>query len=175
MLGIERICNVEFIHSVLTDGADVDRVIETLVLKADAEADSVGSLEELEGSSVQDGDVRVLEKCPMVPTLNTIKKDNLAETGKEELPGFYGEIVQRYAQQHPDEAAVLHPLCIVHQAMRDIIGSRKGHLTRQIACRSGATGKVVFANNGLSLANLTEDQAKEKIDGYACMYITKAL
>jgi hypothetical protein len=59
--------------------------------------------------------------------------------------------------------------------MRDIIGSQKGHLIRQVACRSADTGKVVFAKNGLSLANLTEEQAKDKIEGYACMYIQKEL
>ncbi|MFQ6056108.1 MAG: hypothetical protein ACE5J3_09025 [Methanosarcinales archaeon] len=175
MLGLQKICNLDFISSVLQEGEDIDNIIETLVLKADEEAENVKELEELEGKSIKDGNLRILKECPMMPVLAIIKKENLAETGKEELPVFYGEIVKKYIEHHPDEAAVLHPLCIVHQAMRDIIGSQKGHLTRQVACRSCDTGKVVFAKNGLSLANLTEEQAKDKIEGYACMYIQKEL
>ena len=175
MLGIERICSLAFIHSILWEGVDADEVIEALVLKAVEEAKNVKSMEEFEGESIHDGDLRILKKCPMVPTLNIIMKENLAQTGKEELPVFYREIVEKFIGQHPDEAAVLHPLCIVHQSMRDIISSEKRCLARQIACRSEATGKVVFAKNGLSLANLTENQARDKIDVYACMYITKEL
>ena len=175
MSRIEDICSLEFVQSVLHDGVPIDGMIETLVLKADEEARNVGSLEELEGESIPDGDLRILKTCPMVPVINAVKKHNLAETGEDALPAYYREIVERCIEQYPGEAAILHPLCIVHQAMRDVISSGKGTLTRQIACRSGATGEVVFANKGLSAANLTEEQARGKIDGYACMYMTRAL
>lgn len=175
MLTIQKICSVEFVHSVLREGADIDQIIEALVLKAEEEAGKVESLEELEGESIYDGDLRMLQKCPMVPLLNSIKKEELARTGKEALPGFYRDIVERAIEQNPGEGSLLHPLCIVHQAMRDIISSQKGSITRQIACRSADTGKVVFARNGLLLAGLTEDQARDQLDGLACLYITKPL
>ena len=175
MLELQKICNIDFIHSVIKEGEDIDKIVEALVLKADEEAQNVGSLEDLEGECIQDGNLRILKQCPMIPILNEIKKENLAETGKEELPTFFQEIVDRFIEQQPNEGSILHPLCIIHQAMRDIIGSQKGYLNRQVACRSADTGKVVFGNNGLSLANLDENQTRDKIDGKACIYLQKEL
>ena len=175
MLAIQRICSLDFIHSVLSEGADIDRMIEALVLKADAEADNIGSLEELEGEAAEEGAIRILKKCPMEPLLDILRKENQAATGRKELPAFYQSIVERFIEQNPGEGAQLHPLCIVHQAMRDVIGSHHGRLTRQIACRSSSTRKVVFSKNGLSLAGLTEGQAREKVNHYACMYMTREL
>lgn len=175
MLDIQRICTLDFVHSVIRKGEDVDTIVEALVLKADEEAKNVNSLEELEGEAIEEGAIRILKKCPMVPVLEIIRKENLARTGREELPAFYQDIVDRFIEQHPGEGAQLHPLCIVHQAMRDIIGSHKGRLTRQIACRSPFTGKVVFSQNGLNLANLTVDRVRDKIEGHACMYMTRKL
>lgn len=175
MSKIHELCNLDYIHSVIREGEDIDTIVESLVLKADEEAPNVESLEELEGEAVHDGDLRILEKCPMKPVLDDIKKENLAKTGKEELPAFFQEIVDRFIKQHPNEGSLLHPLCIVHQAMRDIIGSKEGYINRQVTCRSSDTGKVVFAKNGLSLANLTEDEARAKIEGKACIYLQKKL
>ncbi|NOY75447.1 MAG: hypothetical protein GXP32_06610 [Kiritimatiellaeota bacterium] len=172
---LEKICNLAFIRSILQEGVDIDELIEDLIQKAYDAAKKVNSMEELEGESVQDGDLRILKECPMASLINLIKKESLVQTGKEELPGFYHEIVQRYFEQHPGETALLHPLCIIHQAMRDIIGCEKGCLTRQVACRSTSSGKVVIAQNGISSANLTEDQAREKIEGRACIYTKKIL
>ncbi|MBI2848705.1 MAG: hypothetical protein HYX88_01040 [Chloroflexi bacterium] len=175
MLSLQRICSLDFINTVLREGADVDEVVETLVLKAEEEAKNVDSLQELEGEAIEDGEIRILKECPMVPILDMVRKENLVRTGREELPMFYQDIVERFIEQNPGEGAILHPICIVHQAMRDIIGSEKGALTRQIACRSTSSGKVVVSRNGLSIANLTEHQARDAIDGYACMYIIRKL
>lgn len=175
MLAIQRICSLEFIHSVLSEGADIDQVIEALVLKADAEAKNVGSLEELEGEATEEGAIRILKKCPMEILLDAIRKENQATTGRKELPAFYQSIVDRFIEQNPGEGGQLHPLCIVHQAMRDVIGSYHGRLTRQIACRSASTRKVVFSKNGLGLAGLTESEARDRLKSYACMYMTREL
>ncbi len=175
MLAIQKICDLEFIHTTLQKEKDIDKIIEELVLKANEEAKNVVSLKELEGDCIQEdnSDLRILKKCPMNHVFNIIKKENYTQTGKDELPEFYKGIVAKFVEQHPGEAAVLHPLCIAHQAMRDIIASKKGTFTRQIACRSTTTGKIVVAKNGLSTAKLTEDQARSKLEGYACLYIQK--
>jgi GTPase Era involved in 16S rRNA processing len=175
MAELQRICNADFIRSTLRKDDEIGQIVEALVLKAAEEAERVGSLEELEGESFPDANVTILKKCPMEPVLAVIKKEQLAQTGREELPGFYQVIVNKFIEEQPDDAAVLHPLCIVHQAMRDIVGSQKGSLTRQVACRSAASGAVVFSKNGLASANLTAARAREKINGYACMYIQKKL
>lgn len=173
---IQRICNIEFIRATLREGTEVDELIEALVRKAQEEAENVETLEALEGEVIQDDDeLRILKECPMVSLLGLVKKETLARTGKDELPGFYKEIVQRYSERNPDDAAILHPLCIFHQVMRDVIGARNGKLTRQVACRSGESGKVVISENGRLLANLTEDRIREKIDGYACLYMQRPL
>lgn len=175
MTAIERICNLEYVCSVLQEEKNVDEIVETLVLKAVAEAPSVESLDKLEGPYIVDGSLRILKQCPMMQVLKAIAKENLARTGKESLPNFYKNIVSRYIEENPGEGAVLHPLCIVHQAMRDIISSEKGTVTRQIACRSAMTGEVVFAKNGMALAGMTVEQAESKLGNYACLYATKAL
>lgn len=70
----------------------------------------------------------------MSKLINTIKEKRFQETGKKDFPDFYKKIIQRYIEKYPSEAAVLHPFCIVHQAMREIIGASSNDvLIRQIA------------------------------------------
>ena len=172
MIKLQEICNLEFAEKVLQENINVDDLIETLVLRAHKEAPNIKSQEELEGKSIQKGDAVLLKQCPMVKVINEIKEKNFQKTGKREFPDFYKKIIQRYIEKYPDEAAVLHPFCIVHQAMREIIGASKDFLIRQIACRS-ADGKIVMSKNGLKAANLTADEVKAMIEKHACLYLKK--
>lgn len=92
-------------------------------------------------------------------------------TGIRALPGFYPEIVKEYIDKHPGEGSILHPLCIVHQIIRRTFGRLNGMEIQQIACQSATTGNVVYSKNGLEKSGLTEEEAKELLNEYACLYL----
>lgn len=172
MTELDKICNLEFIEKVLQENIDVDKLIEQLVLKAHEAAPTVESLEKLEGKSIKKGNIVLLKHCPMIKIIQTIKEKNFKKTGKKDFPAFYKKIIQKYTEKYPDDAAILHPFCIVHQAIREIICASKNILARQIACRD-SSGKVATSKKGLKLASLTEDEVKDMIKEYACAYFTK--
>ena len=71
--------------------------------------------------------------------------------------------------------AVLHPLCIIHQTIREEFASRiskgKGILhTIIVACRSSKTGRVVFSKWGLKTANIKREEILRWIEGFACAF-----
>ncbi len=128
-------------------------------------------LEALEGSSLRDGNVFVLKKCPMGKLVESLKED-----GK--LPKYYLEVVQKYVALYKSKGAIIHPFCIVHQVIREQVGEsikvNGGRmLVYQVACRSLASGKVVYATEGTSRVSMTQEEIDKKIDGNACMYHVK--
>lgn len=128
-------------------------------------------LEALEGSSARDGHVFVLKKCPMGKLVESLKED-----GK--LPKYYLEVVKKYVELYKSKGAIIHPFCIVHQVIREQVGEsikvNGGRmLVYQVACRSLASGKVVYATEGTSRVDMTQEAIDKKIDGNACMYLVK--
>ena len=132
-------------------------------------------LTQLEGSStLSDSDVVVLLKCPMADEISKLFVD-----GKP--PAFFKKIVDEYMDQNPGSNAILHPGCIAHQVARLLIVknlniSGTGDMNYcQLACRSGASGKIVYDENGLTAAGMSKEQAGKLVDGYGCLYaITRA-
>lgn len=165
--------SVEYVNSVLQYGALVDEMINKLEQKGRELADKLNTLENLEGASEIKGDLAILLKCPMVPVLNKIKEANEELVGEAVLPDFYPEIVAEYIKMHPDDAAILHPLCIAHQHIRKTFAQRHGLDIQQVACRSDSTGKVVYSKKGLKAAGMSEKQAFQEIGDKACIFLCK--
>jgi len=125
----------------------------------------------LEGSTERDGNVVVLKQCPMTRLLKEVSVD-----GK--LPDFYQAIVEKYVQIYKNKGAILHPFCIVHQVIRAHVGEHikvGGRMLSvyQVACRSMSSGKIVYANEGMSKVDMTKEEVDAKLDGNACMYLIK--
>ena len=92
-------------------------------------------------------------------------------------PAFHKDIVDGYMEQNPGSNALLHPGCIAHQVARQLIARSievdgVGALNYyQLACRSLASGKVVYDDNGLETVGMSKEKANKLIDGYACLYV----
>jgi len=124
-------------------------------------------LVELEGPGFRDKDLIILNECPSVPLMSEFKIEG-------EFPDYWSKIPQQYMDSFKNEA-ILHPLCIVHQTFRDLLASQipKGRGVVHsigVACRSGATGKVVYSDFGLSSSVATKEEINNVIDGYACAF-----
>jgi len=165
--------NPQYVNSVLQYGAKVEEMILKLEKKGEDLAKTLKDLEELEGASEIKGELHILLKCPMVPVLSSIKKANAEFTGEEALPDFYPQLLKEYIEKHPDDSAILHPLCIAHQHIRKSFGDKQGLNIQQVACRSGSTGKVVYSKKGLTAAGMSEEQAYKEIGENACLFICK--
>ena len=170
---LEKICTVEYIESLLNKYVDVDELIEKLVLKAHDEAPNIESLKKLEGESITTNDLVLLKKCPMANIIKQIKEKNLQETGKREFPPFYKKIIMKYKEKYPDEAGILHPFCIIHQSMREIIADNKHEFIRHIACKSSDTGELAVSKNGLKQANISLEKLEKLIEEHACAYLKR--
>jgi hypothetical protein len=172
MIYIIEALNPKYINSVLQYGAKIEDMIKQLEQKGNDLAETVKTLKELEGVSLIKGGLHILVKCPMVPVLESVKKANAEFTGEPSLPDFYPQLVEAYINKHPFDAGVLHPLCIAHQQIRKAFGAKHGLEIQQIACRSDS-GEVVYSQQGLKAAGLTEAQACKEIGENACLFICK--
>ena len=187
---VAEVLSAEALRHVLVEGKPVEEIVEGLFLKGSELADGLTvnsydswedfrethkasdtELVQLEGKSkLLDSDVVVLMRCPMAEEMKKFS------TGGQP-PAFHQEIVQLYKKQNPGANAILHPGCIAHQVARQItvkhlsVKGAKNINYYQLACRSDATGKVVFDDNGLEAAGMTKEQANALIDGQACLYI----
>ncbi len=124
-------------------------------------------LVELEGTGFRDKDLIILNECPSVPLFPEFQTDG-------EFPDYWAKIPQEYMDKFKNEA-ILHPLCVVHQTFRDLLASQipKGRGVVHsigVACRSGATGKVVYSDFGLSSTVATREDIEKVIDGFACAF-----
>jgi hypothetical protein len=170
MVKITEELNLDYVHEVLKYGRRIKDMIGDLERKGAELAKEVTSLEELEGKAEVQGENVILLACPMVPVLNELKKEHKELLGIEKLPAYFPDIVDMYISMNPNSAAILHPLCIAHQHIRKEFGKAHGAEIEQIACRSGATGEVVYAKAGLDKAKMTEDDAKKLLGERACLY-----
>lgn len=161
----------EYVNSILQYGREISDMVKDVETKGRQIAETINTLEELEGRSDIEDRLYILKECPMVPVLDSVKKVNAQLIGEEILPDFYPKIVEEYIAERPDDCAILHPLCIAHQVIRKTFGDSHGLKVQQIACRSGSTGKVVFSEKGLTEASMTEEEAKEKLADNACLYL----
>ncbi|RMG04814.1 MAG: hypothetical protein D6726_02625 [Nitrospirae bacterium] len=101
----------------------------------------------------------ILKACPFTP----IYKD-IPEWGERAM-----KLVEAYNKK-PDGGGALHPLCLVHKGIRNAMNA--GIIS--IACRSGSTGKIEVAEKAAEKAGLTPDQAREMVEGKACLFAIKA-
>jgi len=128
-------------------------------------------LSKLEGPGMRYGDLIILKNCPSVPLFDYFKE----EDGK--FPDYWKTLPEEFMRLFENEA-ILHPLCIVHQAFRDILAS---HIPKgsgvvhsiAVACRSTTTGKIVYSQFGLKLANRTKRDVEKKIEGFACAFLVR--
>jgi len=187
---VAEVLNFEALREVLVEGRPVADVVEGLFTKGAELADTIqlrsyGSWEEfrqrheageselvqLEGASeILDSDMVVLFRCPMAEEMQKLNNGG-------QSPAFHQDIVNTYMKQNPGSNAILHPGCIAHQVARQIAVK---HLAvkdttslnyYQLACRSGATGKIVYDDNGLRAIGMTRNQACDLISGQACLYV----
>jgi hypothetical protein len=168
---ITEVLSLDYVNSVLQYGVGIDKMITKLEEKGHQLAQTLKSLEELEGEAEVKDKLRILKKCPMVAVLDAVKKINATLIGEENLPDFYPLIVEQYSKKHSDDCAILHPLCIAHQHIRRAFGEKHQLKIQQIACRSDSTGRVVFSKKGLGEAGLTQGEANQIISQNACLYI----
>jgi len=143
--------------------------IEVLFMEHEAGKDP---FDKLEGQADREENVLILKNCPMTKLLGEVAVD-----GK--LPDFYQRIVDKYKEIYKTKGAILHPFCIVHQVIRSIVGDHikvggKNLKVYQIACRSMASGKIVYATEGMNRVDMTQDEIDKKIAGKACMYLIKS-
>ncbi len=129
------------------------------------------SFARLEGKSTIEGEIVVLHNCPLLKLLGSLQGPD----GK--LPEHFRKVEEKYKDIYKNKGAILHPFCIVHQVIRSVIGEHtrvggKSVAIYQIACRS-VSGKVVYANEGMSRIKFSKEEVDEKIDGQACMYLLK--
>jgi hypothetical protein len=187
---VAQVLNESVLRELLREGAPVEQIVENLFEKGHELFKAVGKrkyatwqafkkeqladgteLVELEGpASIDRADVVILRGCPMSEEMGKLNTD-----GKP--PAFHKDIVDGYMQQNPGSNAILHPGCIAHQVARQLIvrnieiaGAHSLNYY-QLACRSLATGKVVYDDNGLAAIGMSKEKASELVDGYACLYV----
>lgn len=124
----------------------------------------------LEGEGVRNGEIIVLKECPMVPVFELFKSG-------AGFPEYWKKIPQEYMSKFKNEA-ILHPLCVVHQTIRDTLASRikKGDSVVHsvtVACRSTNSGKIVYSEFGLWMAKMEKEEVDLMIDGKACAFLVK--
>jgi len=128
-------------------------------------------MQDLEGKGMRKGDLVILEDCP-VAGLRDPAIDLFKQAGR--FPPEWEAIVDEYKQVFKNDA-ILHPLCIVHQRIREELAKKipKGksfvHAT-EVACRSMSTGKVVYSDWGIQLSGETKEEIEKLIDNKACIY-----
>lgn len=104
---------------------------------------------------IEEGDKTfvVLKQCPFAQLYRT-----MPEWGGEE------ELLQRF-NAHPGGGSALHSFCILHCYVREYLGG-----FNNIACRSADGKKVAIATELIKMLGMTEERAKELIEGNACVY-----
>jgi hypothetical protein len=181
--------NAEILRTVLDESSPVEDIVDELFSRGaalsttrhpqtyESWADFVDKhratkspLFELEGASdISDKKVAILRNCPMAEEMKKLNVDGAP-------PKFHAKIVEGYKAQNPGSNAILHPGCIAHQVGRQVtvktisIKGIKNLNFYQIACRSGATGKVVYDENGLTATGMTHTEADGLINGFACLF-----
>jgi hypothetical protein len=187
---LAKVLNESVLRDILDKDAPVEQIVEDLfrmghkLFKAvkprhyESWNDFKGATErgetelvELEGAStIQEDDVVILRGCPMADEMAKLNVDGKA-------PAFHKDIVNDYMDQNPGSNALLHPGCIAHQVARQLITRGieiegiQGLNYYQLACRSMASGKVVYDDNGMKTIGMNKETADRLIDGYACLYV----
>lgn len=156
--------NAEYVRQALTENVAIDELLGILEAKGMEMGRLIGSMEELEGESVEEGNFRILKQCPMTGVIEKLKSLNGGS-----LPSHFGDVVRTFKEKYPNRGAVLHPLCIIHQVIRTTFGMEHGQYYEEVACRSG-NGETIVSQDGLVMSGLSEKEAKNKVAGAACLY-----
>ncbi len=165
MAGFAELIDINWLMSILDGEKSIEEILKALEEKGFELGQEIDSVEALEGKVIHEGDLRILPHCPMSPLLDKIK-----ELHGGRLPESFPKIVEAYRQRHPQAAAVLHPLCIVHQTIRKTFGMAHDEYFEEVACRSESSGEVAVSEQGLVMSGLSEEQAKEIVRDAACLY-----
>lgn len=165
MAGFSELIDIDWLMGVLDEQKPIEEIIGVLEEKGFELGQQIDSIEALEGEVIHKGDLRILPLCPMTPLLKAIM-----ERYRGKLPDSFHRIVESYRERHPQQAAVLHPLCIVHQTIRKTFGMAHDEYFEEVACRSLSSAEVVISEQGLVMSGLTEDEAREIIKDAACLY-----
>ncbi len=189
-LKLQKVLNADRLRGILDEGKPVEQVVMELfqtglelatavdVGRYASWDDFIGhhkagesGIVDLEGDSTIDDDhVVVLLDCPMADTMKELNVDGAP-------PAFHKQIVEDYKDQNPGSNAILHPGCIAHQVSRQLITKSievDGKFSLnfyQLACRSMASGAVVYDENGLNAVGMSKEQADKLIEGKACLYV----
>jgi hypothetical protein len=189
MTKLSQVLNHNVLRGLIDETKPVEQIVENLYLMGGDLQRSIRSgtykdwddfkrhhaagqteLIELEGASdVTEGDVLILRDCPMWNEVSKLHCD-----GKP--PQFHARVINDYMQQNPGSNAILHPGCIAHQVARQLITKsirfENGDSLNfyQLACRSMKTGKVVYDENGLASAGMSQEAAAKLVDGFGCLY-----
>jgi hypothetical protein len=187
---VAEVLSAETLREILVEGRPVEEVVAELFASGAKLADctsirayetwddfrrthskNASELTQLEGeSTINDSSVVVLTGCPMA---DEMKK--LSENGSP--PAFHKKIVDGYMEQNPGSNAILHPGCIAHQVARQLVVKQLAVKDLvdvnyyQLACRSGASGKIAYDENGLAALGMTKEQAESLVSGSACLYV----
>jgi len=156
--------NAAYVGDVLTADVAIDKLLNILETKGKEMGSQISSMEELEGESAVNGNMRILKQCPMSGVIAEVKANNNGA-----LPSHYNEIVKGFKARYPNRGAILHPLCIIHQVIRTTFGMEHGEYYEEVACR-GADGMIAVSEDGLVMSGLTADAAREMVSGAACLY-----
>ncbi len=106
------------------------------------------------------GELLISTACPFVNFFNTITEE-----------AFLNEYIKVFKNE-----GVIHPFCIVHQVIREELLARisKGPLFTHpvlIGTRNMLTGSLSVSKNNLSFINISEEDFKKILNGYACAFL----
>ena len=132
---------------------------------------------QIEGRSDRIGNLFLIKSC----MLHDLKIGLLDSSGQ--LPTWYDAIEKKYLEIYPKKTAILNPLCIVCQVVREsaagsIRAGGKPLTVVHLACRSELTGKRVRSRDGIELAikkmppeaGFSGEKLEKLLDEYQCAY-----
>ncbi|MFN3739878.1 MAG: hypothetical protein ACK4TF_04300 [Thermodesulfovibrionales bacterium] len=98
--------------------------------------------------------------CPFVNFFPTITEET-----------FLNEYIKVFKNE-----GIIHPFCIIHQIIREELLARisKGPLLTHpilIGTRNMLTGSLAVSKNNLSLLNISGEDFKRILNGYACAFL----
>lgn len=131
----------------------------------------------LEGRGMRFGNIFSLTSCPFHP----MKLFLLNHTTKR-LPAFYEAVEDAYNKVYDGKTAIMNPLCILHQTARRAVARNisiggSPLVYRHIASRSELTGKRIFADEGIAIAERMDcprGRVEELLNECTCLYLLKS-
>lgn len=110
-------------------------------------------------------DIYSIPICPFRP--------NIVKLSDENHEAFVA-LTEIYKKKYPD-LAVVHPFCVCHQNVRELILAKtyvKGEPIKSetLACKSSVLGDISYGSKALASNELTEPQVRELMGKDVCLY-----